>query len=203
MILNARQNGFYLDLPIDFFSPEISKKYEKYYSSLVLPYPTIFDFMSSTIQAVNFPGFDSTLLTQTRPYGKKQDIQSSIPIEDQFSKRLEITFKLTDAYLNYFIFLDSALQYLDREATDPENTQNSLGTASSFSPKPEVNHPYFNPMRLTLLNNEGYGVASIIINRPMLTKISDFHLSYSSISPQITTFSTVFNYFNFDLELEF
>ena len=104
MILNARQNGFYLDLPIDFFSPEISKKYEKYYSSLVLPYPTIFDFMSSTIQAVNFPGFDSTLLTQTRPYGKKQDIQSSIPIEDQFSKRLEITFKLTDAYLNYFIF---------------------------------------------------------------------------------------------------
>src|SRR5690606_14488016 len=113
------------------------------------------------------------------------------------------TFKLTDAYLNYFIFLDNALNYLEPANVNPENTGASLGQALTVSPRSNANHPFFQPIRLTLLNNEGYAVSSIIFNRPMLTSLSEMNLSYSSISPQFTTFTASFKYFNFDLEMDF
>lgn len=203
MILNSRQNGFFLNFPEDFFNAEVQQKYDKYYRSLLLPYKNLSDFMASTIQSVNFPGFESRLPTQTRVLGKTQDLQSSKPIADQFSRNIKITFKLTDAYLNYFIFLDNALNYLEPANVNPENTGASLGQALSVNPRSNANHPFFQPIRLTLLNNEGYAVSSIIFNRPMLTSLSEMNLSYSSISPQFTTFTASFQYYNFDLEMDF
>ena len=203
MILNSRQNSFFLNFPADFFSTEVQQKYDKYYRSLLLPYKSLSDFMSSTIQSVNFPGFTSTLPTQIRPLGKTQDLQSSKPIADQFTRELKVTFKLTDAYLNYFIFLDNTLNYLEPANISPENTGESLGQALSVNPRANSNHPFFNPIRLSLLNNEGYAVSSIIFNRPMLTSLSEMNLSYSSITPQFTTFTATFKYYNFDLEMDF
>lgn len=202
MILNARQNGFMVQLPADFFSEEIKAKYDKYYRSLIMPYSTLDNFMVSTIQGINFPGFKSQLLTQTTNLGKVQERQSSKPLEDQFDRSLTITFKLSDAFLNYFIFLDNSINYLAPISTTEENTRNSLGKASSIVQSSQ-NHPYFKPIRLTLLNNEGYAVASITLNRPMLTSLSEMKLSYSANSPQFQTFTATFQYFNFDLELDF
>lgn len=204
MILNARQNSFFLTFPPDFYNSEVQTKYEKYYRSLLMPYKSISDFMSSTIQSVSFPGFTSQLPTQTRVLGKIQDLQSAKPIADQFTRDIKITFKLTDAYLNYFIFLDNALNYLDPANVSPTNNRNStLGQALTVPPTPNDNHPFFGPIRLTLLNNEGYAVSSLTFNRPMLTALSDMNLSYSSISPVFTTFSATFKYYNFDIELDF
>ena len=202
MILNARQNGFMVQLPVDFFSEEIKAKYDKYYRSLIMPYSSLDDFMVSTIQGINFPGFKSQLLTQTTNLGKIQERQSSKPLEDQFDRSLTITFKLSDAFLNYFIFLDNSINYLAPISTTEENTRNSLGKASSIVQSSQ-NHPYFKPIRLTLLNNEGYAVASITLNRPMLTSLSEMKLSYSANTPQFQTFTATFQYFNFDLELDF
>jgi hypothetical protein len=204
MILNSRQNGFLLNLPGNFFNPKVKEKYSQYYRSLILPYKSIDDFMASTVQGVSFPGFTSTLATQTRVLGKIQDLQSAKPIADQFSRDLKITFKLTDAYLNYFIFLDNALNYLDPANVANENIpSSSLGQALSVNPTENENHPYFSPIRLTLLNNEGYAVSSMIFNRPMLTGLSELSLSYSSVSPQFVSFTASFKYYNFDLELDF
>jgi hypothetical protein len=202
MILNARQNGFMVQLPADFFSDEVKTKYEKYYRSLLLPYNNLDEFMVSTIQGINFPGFKSTLLTQTTPLGKVVERQSAKPLEDQFDRSLTLTFKLSDAFLNYFIFLDNAINFLAPITTADENTRNSLGKASSIV-QASPNHPYFKPIRLTLLNNEGYAVASITLNRPMLTSLSEMKLSYSSNTPQFQTFTATFQYYNFDLELDF
>jgi hypothetical protein len=203
MILNARQNSFLVNFPMDFFNDEVQLKYNKYYRSLLLPYKSLSDFMASTIQSVNFPGFSSTLPTQTRTLGKIQELQSAKPIADQFTRELKVTFKLTDAYLNYFIFLDNALNYLDPANANPENIGTSLGQALSVNPISNGNHPFFHPIRVTLLNNEGYAVSSIIFNRPMLKSLSEMNLSYSSITPQFTTFTATFQYYNFDLELDF
>jgi hypothetical protein len=159
--------------------------------------------MASTIQSVNFPGFASQLQFQTRVLGKQQDLQSSKPIADQFQREIKITFKLTDAFLNYFVFLDNALNYLEPANVAKENTQTSLGQATSAPAIQNPNHPYFKPIRLTLLNNEGYAVSSIIFNRPQLISLSELNLSYSSITPQFTTFTVAFKYYNFDLELDF
>lgn len=203
MILNARQNSFLINLPQDFFNEEINEKYEQYYRNLLVPYRSISDFMASTIQGVSFPGFNSVLPQQIRPLGKRQESHSAIPIADQFTRELSITFKLTDGWLNYFIFLDNMLNYLDFSNINLQNTKNSLGNSLTVPQTPHVNHPFFSPIRLTILNNEGYAFASIIYNRPLLKGLTDLKLAYNAIRPQFTTFTATFQYFNFDIELEF
>lgn len=203
MILNARQNGFLVNLPQNFFNSEIEKKYEKYYKNLLVPYKSISDFMASTIQSIEIPGFNSTLPTQIEQGGKKREALSALPIAEQFSRDIKVTFKLTDGWLNYWIFLDNMLNYLNPSNLAENNTRKSLGIAHSISPRAEENHPYFSPIRLTVLNNEGYVLVSILFNRPMITSLSNFKLSYSSVKGQFNAFSVNFRYYNFDIEPEF
>lgn len=203
MILNARQNGFLLNLPQDFFNKEVTAKYEKYYRNLLVPYRSLSDFMASTIQTVNFPGFTSSLPSQLSPMGKLRESQSGKPIADQFTRDLRISFKLTDGWLNYFIFLDNMLNYLEPANVNPKNTRTSLGQALSVEPIDNANHPYFSPIRLTILNNEGYAITSLIFNRPMITGLTDFQLSYASVRSEFKAFTVTFRYYNFDVETEF
>jgi hypothetical protein len=181
MILNARNNGFVILFPPDFFGADIKEKYKKYYQSLILPYDTIEDFMSSTIQQVEFPGWDVPIVSQTRTLGKKQGYKDSTPIEDLFKREFTITFKMSDAFLNYWIFLDNALNFL--------NFKNNNQTVD--------------PIRLSLLNNEGYLVSSIKFNRPILKGQDGIKLSYSSVTPDFKTFNAKFEYLDFDLSIDF
>lgn len=181
MILNVRQNGFVFFFPPDYFSDAVKEKYKKYYQSLVLPYDTIDDFMSSTIQSIDFPAWAMTPVQQTRTLGKKQEYKSSTQVVDNFTRKFTITFKMTDSYLNYFIFLDNALNFLD------------------FSNKQQVS----SPMRLSLLNNEGYLVSSIVFNDPLLISQDGIKLSYSAAAPDFKTFSATYQYFDFKIETEF
>jgi hypothetical protein len=179
MLLNSRQNGFIFHFPPDYFDAEVKEKYKKYYQSLILPYDTINDFMSSTVQSIDFPGWQMDPTVQTRLFGKKQEYKNSTQVVDLFTREFSITFKLTDAYLNYFIFLENSLKYSNRD------------------------QPTFSPMRLSLLDNEGYLVSSIIFNRPVLKSQEGFKLSYSSATPDFRTFTAKFAYFDFDIELDF
>jgi hypothetical protein len=181
MLLNQRQNSFILSFPPTFFSNDVQEKYKKYYQSLLLPYDSINEFMSSTIQSVDFPGWNMDPAQQIRMLGKQQDYKNAKQVEDLFERSFTVTFKLTDAYLNYFIFLENSLQYLDFDSRTPT----------------------FSPMRLTLLDNQGYLVGSVIFNRPVLTSQNGFKLSYSANTPDFKTFEAKFTYFNFDIELAF
>ena len=181
MLLNVRQSGFVFNFPPDFFSNEVKEKYKKSYQSLILPYDTIEDFMSSTIQSIDFPGWSMPATTQTRIFGKKQDYKNAVQVQDLFTREFTITFKTTDAYLNYFIFLENSLRFLD------------------FDNKTQT----FSPMRLTLLDNQGYLVGSVIFNKPVLLSQDGFKLSYSTNTPDFKTFNAKFVYFNFDIELDF
>jgi hypothetical protein len=181
MLLNVRQNGFILLFPPDFFSDRVKEKYKKYYQSLILPYDKIEDFVASTIQSVDFPGWNMDEVSQVRLLGKKQEYKNAVQVPDLFQRQFTITFKMTDAYLNYFIFLENSLDFLDfknREQT-------------------------FSPIRLVLLDNQGYAVASVIFERPILMSQDGFKLSYSSATPDFKTFTAKFSYFKFDLELDF
>lgn len=181
MILNARNNGFAFFFPPDFFAEKIKEKYKKYYQSLILPYDTIEDFMSSTIQQIEFPGWEMQLTQQTRVYGKKQEYKDPTPVEDLFNREFTLTFKMADAFLNYWIFVDNSLNFVDFK-----NRNQTLS-----------------PMRLSLLSNEGYLVSSIVFNRPILKGQDGIKLSYSSVTPEFRTFNAKFQYLNFKLDIDF
>ena len=137
--------------------------------------------MSSTVQSIDFPGWNMAPVSQTRTLGKKQEYKNSTPIEDLFTREFTLTFKMTDAYLNYWIFLDNALTYLDFD-----NKNQTLS-----------------PIRLSMLNNEGYLVSSVIFNKPILKGQDGIKLSYSSVTPNFGTFNAKFQYINFDLDIDF
>lgn len=181
MILNARNNSFVFLLPENFFADEIKEKYKAYYKSLILPYDTIDEFMSSTVQQIEFPSWSMDPVAQTRTLGKRQEYKSSKPVKDLFKREITITFKLTDAYLNYFIFLENSLNFLDFD-----NKDQTMG-----------------PIRLLLLNNEGYAISSLIFKRPILKSQTGIKLSYSSVTPDFNTFDVSFQYFDFKLEVDF
>lgn len=181
MILNVRQNGFIFLFPVDYFAPEVKEKYKKYYQSLIMPYDTIDDFMSSTIQQVEFPSWQMQLAQQTRLHGKKQEFKNSTQVVDNFKREFTITFKMTDAYLNYFIFLENSLKFMDFE-----NTKQT-----------------FDPMELVLLDNQGFMVASIVFKNPILKGQDGLKLSYSSLTPEFKIFTATFQYFDFDIKVNF
>jgi len=204
MILNARKNGFVVNLPQNFFNDEINEKYKNYYRNLMVPYKSISDFMASTIQTIDIPGFESQLQSQVENLGKKREVHSSKPIAEQFTRNMEISFKLTDGWMSYFIFLDNMLNYLDFSNLAENNTlNNSLGQAFSKSPIKHENHPFFYPIRLTILNNEGYGLISIVFNRPQIIGLTNFQLSYAKVKPEFDIFKVKFNFYNFDIVPEF
>jgi len=181
MILNVRNNSFVFLFPENFFSDNIKEKYKSYYQSLILPYDSIDDFMSSTVQSIDFPAWNMELAQQTRPLGKKQEYKSAKPLKELFTREITLTMKISDAYLNYFIFLENALEFLD------------------FSNKQQT----LSPLRLMLLSNEGYSVSSIIFNKPILKSQTGIKLSYSSVTPQFNTFEIKFQYYDFKLEVDF
>lgn len=181
MILNARNNSFVLFFPPDFFAEEIKEKYKKYYQSLILPFDTLDDFMSSTIQQIGMPGWSMDLAQQTRPGGKRQEYKNAQPIADLFKREFTVTFKIADAFINYWLFLDNALNYLNFN-----NTQQTL-----------------EPFKLTFLNNEGYIVTSVLFRSPILKGQDELRMSYSSVTPEFKVFTAVFQYYKFDIEINF
>jgi len=180
MILNNRQSSFVFQFPKEFFNSEIENKYKDYYKSLILPYDTISDFMSSTVQQIDFPGWSMTTSSQTLLLGKTREMKNSKPIQDLFTREFTLTFKLTDAFLNYFIMLENALNYLDFNNTELD---------------------VFPPFIVLMLNSEGKAISQIEYNKVILKGMSSLKLSYSSNTPTFNTFDATFNYFDFNLKV--
>lgn len=182
MLLNVKRNAFIFLFHPEFFSAEIKQKYkDNYLNQLLLPYDDVDSFISSTIQEIEFPGWDMNLPTQVRMHGKKQEFKSSIPVEDLFKREFTIKFKITDGFLNYFMFLENAIHYLN------------------FKNKQQ----YFPVMKLGLLNNEGFLLSSIDMKMVILKGMSQITLSHSAVAQEFNTFEAKFNYSDFQLNMDF
>ena len=179
MILNQRLNNFILLFPIDFYTETIKERYRAFHKQMLLPYDTLEDFMSSTVHAINFPGWNMDMVRQIRMHGAEQDFKNAKPIKDLQPRKFQVDFKLTDAFLNYFIFYDNSLAYLD------------------FDNKQQ----YFDGFRIVLLNNEGYPVVFLDLHKVILTGMSDYKMAYSKGEPLFNTFSANFTYNDWDLSL--
>ena len=128
--------------------------------------------MSSTVQQVSFPGWDMNLAKQIRKYGKEQEFKSSKPVEDLFEREMTVTFQIVDGFVNYFIFLDNAIRYLELQ----NKTQ------------------YFDVMRLGWLSREGYLLGYMDMRKVILHGMSNFKLSYAAQAQEFNTFEAKFKF---------
>lgn len=177
MYLDSRHSGFILLFPPDFFDPELKRVYKTYVKQMLLPYETLDDFMSSSVQSISFPGWDMTMPQQIRKYGKEQDFKSAKPIEDLMEREMTVTFQIMDGFVNYFIFLDNALRYL--------NFMNRT--------------QYFDIMRLGWLSREGFLLGYMDMRMSVLHGMSGFKLSYGSMNQEFNTFEAKFKFNDWEI----
>lgn len=179
MLLTQRQHTFLILFPKTFFSDNLKKNFKYYREQLKLPYDNLDDYISSTVQTVNFPGWKMDKVTQTRMHGAKQDFKGAVPVKDLQERRFSIQFKLSDGFLNYFMLYNNSIEYLD------------------FKNKTL----YFDDFKLLLLNNEGYMIGTIDFRQLILTGISDVKLDYTNMERAGNTFTLDFNYNDWDIDL--
>ena len=182
MILNARQNGFIFNFPKGFIVPSVVEKYEGYIKRMPIPYDTVNDFINATIQSVNFPTLRAVdSVEQVRPVGFKQSYKSATTLQNLIQRDFSVSFKLGEGFINYWVIYENIIKFLDFQ--NPEQ--------------------YLPDFRLLLLNNDGIIMASVILQQPIITSLSEIQLNYSSTTPQFSTFTVGFrcNYVNVKLEI--
>lgn len=179
-MLNARANSFYFVFPKGFFPDKIQEKYIDYIKKQPTPYDTITSYMNSSIQSIGFPSMSIDLVEQTRNLGKKVNYQSATPVQDLFSKDFEVTFRMSEGFINYFIMLETILDKL--------NFKN-----------PKI---FLMNLPLRILDNEGNIVTSVIFKEVTLTSFTNLSLNYTQNAPSVYTFGVGFRCNYLDIELE-
>jgi hypothetical protein len=180
MLLNPKANSFYFNFPKGFFSSRVIEKYEKYVKKQPIPFDTVEGYVNSTIQSIGFPGMSIDSVEQVRNLGKKIAYKSSTPIQDLFNKDFTINFKTADGFVNYFIMLDTVLDFLN------------------FA-NPDVFVPVL-PVRI--MDNEGNIVISATFQEVLFTSFSELELNYTNNNPSYTSFSLGFKCNYLDVVLE-
>ena len=182
MLLNVRQNGFIFNFPKSFIDESIVEKYSPYIKRMPIPYDTVHHFINSTIQQVNFPTLRTIDVSeQIRPGGFKQTYKSATTLQNLIQRDFTVTFKLGEGFINYWVVYENIIRFLDFKNTNQ----------------------YFDDFKLMLLDNEGVIMASVLLEQPLVTSISELQLNYASTTPSFSTFSVGFrcNYVNVKLEI--
>ncbi len=180
-ILNARANSFYFVFPKGFFPEKVHQKYIDYLQKQPTPYDTLTSYMNSTIQSVSFPSMSIDSVEQVRNLGKRINYQSSTPVQDLFNKEFQVTFRIAEGFINYFIMLETVLDYLDFK-------------------NPGV---YVQNLPLRTLDNNGNIISTIMFKEVIFTSFTELTFNYTQNAPTVFTFSVGFkcNYLGLDLEI--
>ena len=181
MVLNATPWMFTCYLPTNFFYKEVVDKWTPIIEKMKLPYTSVVDFMNAQIQTISFPGLNiSTVMQQrgqyeiTYPGGKE--------LEQEISKDLNITFKLTESYLSYWIMWDQLDFYLHY--------------SNSFT---EHKPCWLEPITLSFLADNGYEMIKFVFKEITPTNLGEVSLSFAQTIAQYNTFTLSLKYNRFDV----
>ncbi len=182
MILNSRSSNFMFLFPKKFFSDSISSKYMPYLKRHPIAYDTLDNFMSSTIQSVTFPTLSMQPVSQTRAkgLGKQQEYKNSTAISDLFTRDITVTFKSLEGYINYFIFMETMLEYLDFQNKEL----------------------YLDDLSIRFMDQGGYITTTTKFTGVYFKSLSEINLSYSDTQPEFRTFSCNFSFFEMKFIIE-
>ena len=196
--LNNRKDGYRFLLPDEFIPEEINEKYAKVLKERRSFFTKPIDFLNETIQGIQVFGIQDAVYLQDQPgYGNfartgdriKQNKFAHSSSEYVYrseknplvlvDKTLNVTFRQTLGYLNYFLIFESFFwQYARDEKYD-------------LLPK-----EFF----IDILNNKGAIYSRIVLESPIIQGMDMLDLNFTSPTSQSEEFKVVFKYSNFDFQ---
>lgn len=175
-VLNNKNNAFVIWFPKNFFYPEVIKKWEPIIKKMNLQFQTIDDFLNFCIQSVTFPGLSF-------PQPEQGEGQYNIKwrggkeLEVISEKTLNISFKLSESFLSYWIVWDQLYYYL-----------------SYYGQK----KPWWPSLNISFLNDAGFTMFTFKYNMITPSSLSELNLNYSSTVADFNTFSLGLTYNTYD-----
>ena len=176
MVLNNKPQMFVVSFPSNFFYPEVKERWAPIVERMRLPYQSVDDFMNAQIQTVTFPSLQMPLATQQRGqyevgyYGGKE-------LEVLIGKDLNITFKLTESYLSYWIMWDQLDVYLHY--------------VNDYRDKKPC---WMEPIQLSFLSDAGFELVQFTFREITPTSLSEINLSYDAQIAAYNTFTLGLHY---------
>ena len=177
MILNSLAQQFVIYFDPNTIYPEVEKVWMPIIRKNAFPFLTMEDFVGSCIQSINFPGFSANNVIQNLGHYRINK-RTGFEMDAAMEKNIQITFKLTESYISYFVLrqqYDLYLKYYN------------------------VQDLYWGPIKMALLDDAGFESIIYSFNQITPTNISEISLSYAARVSQYNTFTMSFAYNYFDI----
>lgn len=196
--LKGRQDGFRLLLPQEFICDEINDKYAKILQNQKSFFTKPIDFLNETIQSVQVLGFSDGTVNQPQPGIGHPLIDPNRVKQNKFlhtatdftyrsevnplqliDKTLNITFRHTLGFLNYFLLFENFwyLYSRDKQYKDISFTFN-----------------------IDIINQNGQVYSKIVLYDPIIHGIDMLDLNYTKPVAESQTFTVIFKYSNIDYQ---
>jgi hypothetical protein len=171
MILNSLNNQFIVNFSKNFFYPEIRTKWEPVVRRLKLPYETVEDFINACVQSVTFPSVELPVVEQTQQQ-YKITYRGGKELEAVIDKNLDVTFKLSEGFISYWILFEQIEKFVQYNDTVP----------------------FWPPMYISFLDHHGFELVAFTFNKIVPTNLSQFQISYAQTAAEFNTFSMNLRY---------
>lgn len=168
---------FTIWFPPNFFYPKVIRRWEPVIKRLKLPYETIEDFVNSSIQSISMPAMSLANVTQ-------QQSQFSInykggkELEPIFEKTLDVTFKLAEGFITYWILVDQIEEYMRYKEGDV----------------------FWPAMYVSFLDMHGFELVAFEFKQLIPTGMSQFDVSYATTAADFNTFTLNLKYNRFKIK---
>lgn len=196
LALKGRQDGFKLTLPDDFIPSKVNEKYSKILQAKRSFITKPIDFLNETVQKVEVLGFNNASVAQQQQgLSSKNTLSANIlknhtasdfnyrssanPIS-LIDKTINITFRHTLGYINYFILFESFLQMYERE--------------TKYKSLPKY-------IQIDLLDETGAIYFKLLLEGPIIDGIDMLTFDNTQPVAQSQTFNLVVKYSNLDYQL--
>ena len=178
-ILNAKANMFTIWFPPNFFYPSVVKNWEPIVKRLKLTYNTVEDFFNASIQSVSIPAVDlNTVMQQQSQF--KITYKGGKELEPVWEKNIDVTFKLAEGFITYWIIFDQIEEFLRYKVDD----------TGVFWPS----------MYVSFLDHHGFELVAFEFNKIVPSGLSSFDVSYATTAADFNTFTLGLKYNRFNIK---
>jgi len=179
MRISSQNSQFVFLLPVDFVSPRLYEKFQRFLDSNRVAYDNVLDYLSSTIKEIVFPSISYENVEQRIKYGKKMPWRPSINVYDTFQQELDITFRSVDSHTNYFMLIEILQEFYQT-------------SERSFIPY----------LSLHILDKNGDLIYTVIFKNNLLKTLSELRLTYQNQDFSEKQFTMTFRFSYLDIIYE-